>query len=182
MGGWSRVPPLSPLTITEIGFSGPFFTPRARKNHRAEGNRGHDAQINNSGAASEGARPLPDGMDLPCTSGRPAMYLAPRSRRPGPELTRLPARPQGCRWRGPARPETGAGDAGYIAGPRQVYGRSMPGTRQAGARDTAGPREVHGAWPDGAPFPSASLTWSPAWITTPPRPAPRRRPARADTR
>jgi hypothetical protein len=27
MGGWSRVPPLTPLTYTEIGFAGRFFTP-----------------------------------------------------------------------------------------------------------------------------------------------------------
>src|SRR6266542_3347358 len=76
-------------------------------------------------------------MDLPCTSGRPAMYLARDH-------------------------AAGAGRRGRRRGRgRRVHRRSMPGTRQAGARDTAGLREVHGGWPDGAPFPVASLTWSP---------------------
>src|ERR1039457_2400746 len=72
----------------------------------------------------------------------------------------------------------GAGDAGYIAGPLQVHGRYMAGRREGYRRSTGGTRGLAG-W---GSVPVASLTWSPAWITTPPRPAPRRLPARADTR
>src|SRR6266542_5213444 len=158
MGGWSRVPPLSPLTITEIGFSGPFFTPRARKNHRAEGNRGHDAQINNSGAASAGG----------------ALYQMAWT-------CHVPPVDPRCTWpaitplaRAGAAGD-GAGDAGYIAGQCQVHGRPARGIPQVYGRSM-------GAGRMGLRSPSPPSPGAPAWITTPPRPAPRRLPARADTR
>ena len=74
-GGWSRVPPLSPLTFTEIGFAGPFFT-RPQKNLRLTeiaGMRSGKIFLRQPGS---GGGPLPDGMYLPCTCGGPAMYLA----------------------------------------------------------------------------------------------------------
>src|SRR5260370_9831166 len=65
----------------------------------------------------------------------------PRSRRPGPELTWLLARPPGCRWPGPARPATGPGTPGtsqvharYMAGPCQVHGRPARGIPQVHGR------------------------------------------------
>lgn len=71
------------------------------------------------------------------------------------------------------RPE-GAGLRGAGSGPWQVYGRSSRGPRQAGAGDTAGRHRVHerswglAGW-GSVPRPPP-LTWSPAWMTTLPRP------------
>jgi hypothetical protein len=72
MGGWSRVPPLSPLTFTEIGFAGPFFTPALKISRQEICGGGWERKFIFLAAGAEG-RLL---YQMAWTSRVPAMYLA----------------------------------------------------------------------------------------------------------
>ena len=148
-GGWSRVPPLSALTLQKSGFRG-LFSPARRRNIRAARITGRKSRRRNfPGFPGVGCGPLPHGrvpgVYLRCTSRRAAQVSAPD----------VP----GCRRTGRAGRVAGGPEAAS-AGTSQVHGRYMPGARRAGARYIAGTCQVDRGWPDGASFPSVSLTWS----------------------
>ena len=146
-GGWSRVPPLSALTLHKSGFRGLFSRARRRNIRAARITREISPEKSLRGFAGTGAALY----HRPCTSRVPAMYLA--------GAVQVSALMYLAGDGGPARAADGPPRAGRRragAGTCQVHGRYMPGARQAGARYIAGTRQVNRGWLDGASFPSAS--------------------------
>src|SRR5437667_7315289 len=142
MGGWSRVPPLTPLTFTEIGFAGPFFTP-APENQRP-GNPSRMRGRNLFRGRRGGLAALPDGMSPRCTCDRPAMYLASGGAGQGVNSDGLPRSVAGAAGRAPPGRAAAGPSAWCIAGPRPVHGGSIAGRRGGYRRSTSGRRGLAG--------------------------------------
>ena len=165
-GGWSRVPPLSALTLQKSGFRGLFSRARRRNIRGGANYAGNRAGKSFRGFPGAGGGPLPHGVYLPCTWR--CTCDIPRRGGAG-QRPNVPGR-RGSR--------AGAGRAPGRAG-RQVQARYIArytaGTcarRRAGARYIAGTRQVDRGWLDGASFPSASPAWSFPWINHPAAPEP----------
>ena len=147
-GGWSRVPPLSALTLHKSGFRG-LFSPARRRNIRA-------ARITRENLAGKIFPGFPGAAaalyHMPCTwrvPGVPAIYLAGAAQVSA--LMYLAAAAGGpAAGTGRAGRAGGGTGAGTSPGTRQVHA----GRRRPGARYIAGTRQVDRGWLDGASFPS----------------------------
>ena len=127
-GGWSRVPPLSALTLHKSGFRGLFSRARRRNIPGGVNYQGNLAGKISPGPCRARARPFTTGR-VPARV--PAMYLA------GAVQVSALMYLAGSGRRAARR----AGHA--AAGPEAGGRRYMPGTRQVQARYTPGRREVH---------------------------------------
>ena len=147
-GGWSRVPPLSALTLQKSGFRG-LFSPGPRRNIRAAG----ITREISPGKISRVTR----GRPRPFTPGHgPAVYLPCTWRSGAGQRPYLPGpqRQAGCAARRvtPGRAEAGGRryipgtrpvQAGYTAGRREVHRRSTPGQSGVAGWDSVPVRLAH---------------------------------------
>ena len=132
-GGWSRVPPLSALTLHKSGFRG-LFSPARRRNIRAARITRKISPENFSGLCGRGRGPLPHALYLACTWNAPAIYLAGTAQVSALMYLAAGGRRAGRRG-GPRR----AGRAQVHARYTQVHRRYTAGT----SGPAAGRREVH---------------------------------------
>ena len=153
-GGWSRVPPLTALTLHKSGFRG-LFSPARRRNIPAARITGKISPDKFSGLSRRGCGPLPHALYLAFTWDVPAIYLAGAAQVSALMYLAAGGRRAGRRD-GSRRAARAQVQARYIAGTRQVHA----GPRRPGARYIAGTRQVDRGWLDGASFPSASTAWS----------------------